>query len=309
MGIPTVHSDSNANCWVGIDVSKDWIDVVVLVEENRVEQFRCERSAGALAGLAKTLLPYGPQGIVLEATGGLEGVVIAALAGAGLRVMRMNPKRVRDFAGAHGLLAKTDALDAYVFGVVRDADAASLARLAGVRASAVGGVGGACAAAHRRAGHGAHAVAAGLGTGVAQECGARDRLLRKRNRAAGETVDGVGGRLGNLVRAGGVVAHRAGGGWENRVAIAGPVAGVGAREPPPDRGAGGGGSVRRRQREVARQALDPRRPRGGARDFIPGQLERGASRGRAAPVLSSPGGRGQAQTGGPDRGGAQTAAG
>jgi transposase len=114
MGIPTVHSDSNANCWVGIDVSKDWIDVVVLVEENRVEQFRCERSAGALAGLAKTLLPYCPQGIVLEATGGLEGVVIAALAGAGLRVMRMNPKRVRDFAGAHGLLAKTDALDAYV---------------------------------------------------------------------------------------------------------------------------------------------------------------------------------------------------
>ena len=41
-------------------------------------------------------------------------MVIAALAGAGLAVMRMNPKRVRDFAGAHGLLAKTDALDAYI---------------------------------------------------------------------------------------------------------------------------------------------------------------------------------------------------
>lgn len=105
--------NSNANCWVGIDVSKDWIDVVVLVEENKVEQLRCERSAGALAGLAETLLSYCPQGIVLEATGGLEGAVIAALAGAGLAVMRMNPKRVRDFAGAHGLLAKTDALDAY----------------------------------------------------------------------------------------------------------------------------------------------------------------------------------------------------
>src|ERR1700689_4425070 len=113
MGIPTVPSDSNANCWVGIDVSKDWIDVVVLVEENSVEQLRCERSAGALAGLAKRLLPYRPQGVVLEATGGLEGAVIGALAGAGLAVMRMNPKRVRDFAGAHGLLAKTDTLDAY----------------------------------------------------------------------------------------------------------------------------------------------------------------------------------------------------
>jgi transposase len=114
MGIPTVQSDSNAKCWVGIDVSQDWIDVVVLVEENRVEQFRCERAPEALAGLAQKLLPYRPQGIVLEATGGLEGAVIAALASAGLAVMRMNPKRVRDFAGAQGMLAKTDALDAYV---------------------------------------------------------------------------------------------------------------------------------------------------------------------------------------------------
>ena len=109
-----MQSEFNAKCWVGIDVSKDWIDVVVLVEENKVAQFRCDRSADKLAGLAETLLPYCPQGVVLEATGGLEGVVIAALAGAGLAVMRMNPKRVRDFAGAHGLLAKTDALDACV---------------------------------------------------------------------------------------------------------------------------------------------------------------------------------------------------
>lgn len=109
-----MQSDSNAKCWVGIDVSKDWIDVAVLVEENRVEQFRCDRAPEPLAQLAQKLLPYCPQGIVLEATGGLEGVVIAALAGAGLAVMRMNPKRVRDFAGAHGLLAKTDALDAYI---------------------------------------------------------------------------------------------------------------------------------------------------------------------------------------------------
>jgi len=108
-----VQSEFNAKCWVGIDVSKDWIDVVVLVEENKVQQLRCDRSAEELAGLAQTLLSYRPQGIVLEATGGLEGAVIAALAGAGLRVMRMNPKRVRDFARAHGLLAKTDALDAY----------------------------------------------------------------------------------------------------------------------------------------------------------------------------------------------------
>jgi transposase len=113
MGIPTVPLNSNVECWVGIDVSKEWIDVVVLVKEDKVEQFRWDRTPKPLAKLAQKLLPYRPQGIVLEATGGLEGAVIAALAGAGLPVMRMNPKRVRDFARAHGLLAKTDALDAY----------------------------------------------------------------------------------------------------------------------------------------------------------------------------------------------------
>jgi transposase len=94
-------------------VSQEWVDVVVLVEEQKAESFRCERSAGELAQLAQQLLPYRPQGVVLEATGGLEGAVITALAAAGLAVMRINPKRVRDFARAHGLLAKTDALDAY----------------------------------------------------------------------------------------------------------------------------------------------------------------------------------------------------
>jgi transposase len=59
------------------------------------------------------LLAYGPQGVVLEASGGLERSVITALAAAGLKVMRLNPKRVRDFARAQGLLAKTDVLDAY----------------------------------------------------------------------------------------------------------------------------------------------------------------------------------------------------
>jgi transposase len=99
---------------VGIDVSQDWVDVVVLAEERKAEQFRCERAGAALAQLAQRLLAYAPRGVVLEATGGLEGAVITALAAAGLPVLRMNPKRVRDFARAHGLWAKTDALDAYV---------------------------------------------------------------------------------------------------------------------------------------------------------------------------------------------------
>ncbi len=108
-----MHNHFNATPWVGIDVSQEWLDVAVLGPPDRVERFRCTRRSEELARLAERLLAYAPQGVVLEATGGLENVVISVLGAAGLAVMRVNPKRVRDFARAHGLLAKTDALDAY----------------------------------------------------------------------------------------------------------------------------------------------------------------------------------------------------
>ena len=101
-------------CWIGIDVAKPWVDVEILVDEQKKEAFRVDRPVEALMELAQKLLPYCPQGVVLEATGGLEVLVVATLSAAGLNVMRMNPKRVRDFARAPGLLAKTDALDAHV---------------------------------------------------------------------------------------------------------------------------------------------------------------------------------------------------
>jgi transposase len=53
-----------------------------------------------------------PTRIVLEATGGLERLAASALATAGLPVVVVNPRQVRDFARATGQLAKTDALDA-----------------------------------------------------------------------------------------------------------------------------------------------------------------------------------------------------
>jgi transposase len=55
-----------------------------------------------------------PTLIVLEATGGYEAAVVAALATAGLPVVVANPRQVRDFARATGQLAKTDAIDAQV---------------------------------------------------------------------------------------------------------------------------------------------------------------------------------------------------
>ena len=56
----------------------------------------------------------GPAMVLLEASGGLELPLVAALAAASLPVVVVNPRQVRDFARATGTLAKTDALDAQV---------------------------------------------------------------------------------------------------------------------------------------------------------------------------------------------------
>lgn len=64
--------------------------------------------------LVATLTADPPALIVLEATGGYERALTAALGGAGLPVVVVNPRQVRDFAKATGQLAKTDALDAHI---------------------------------------------------------------------------------------------------------------------------------------------------------------------------------------------------
>jgi transposase len=66
------------------------------------------------------LQPVPPALIVLEATGGYETVVLATLGGAGLPVMAVNPRQIRDFARACGRLAKTDRLDAAVIALVAE---------------------------------------------------------------------------------------------------------------------------------------------------------------------------------------------
>ena len=62
---------------------------------------------------------------MLEATGGFETTVAAALAGAGLPIAVVNPRQIRDFARALGKLAKTDAIDAKVIAPVRREDEAA----------------------------------------------------------------------------------------------------------------------------------------------------------------------------------------
>jgi transposase len=96
---------------VGVDVSKDWLDVFVLPEG---EVFRVERNGAGLATLVERLRA-GDLGLVaVEATGGFESVVAAALGGAGLPLVVVNPAQVRHFAKALGLKAKTDPIDAAV---------------------------------------------------------------------------------------------------------------------------------------------------------------------------------------------------
>ena len=97
--------------FVGIDVSKDRLDVCRRPEG---EAFAVARDGEGLAALIDRLQGARPELIVLEATGGFEQVVAAGLAGAGLPVVVVNPRQIRDFARALGRLAKTDRIDAEV---------------------------------------------------------------------------------------------------------------------------------------------------------------------------------------------------
>lgn len=100
--------------YVGIDVSKDRLDVAVLGEE-RGEQV--DNTQAGIAKLVQQMQEVCPELIVVEATGGYQRAVVEALFWAGLAVAVVNPARVRQFARACGLLAKTDKLDAQVLAV------------------------------------------------------------------------------------------------------------------------------------------------------------------------------------------------
>jgi transposase len=108
-----VHSDSNA-LWAGIDVAKEWVDIAVVEQGRIVEQWRCARSTVELQQAAERLQRRKVVGAVLESSGGLEIAVGTALLAGGVMAFRINAKRVRDFARAHGVLAKTDRVDARV---------------------------------------------------------------------------------------------------------------------------------------------------------------------------------------------------
>ena len=97
--------------FVGIDVAKARLDVAVRPTD---DQWNVPNDEAGISQLVTRLQELAPVLIVLEATGGLELPLAAALAAAGLPLAVVNPRQVRDFAKAVGQLAKTDALDAHL---------------------------------------------------------------------------------------------------------------------------------------------------------------------------------------------------
>ncbi len=102
---------TSSEMYIGIDVAKDKLDIA-LGREERIWQVNNTKEG--TAHLVQQMLELQPKLIVVEATGGYQRQVVDALFQAGLSVAVVNPARVRQFARACGLLAKTDKLDARV---------------------------------------------------------------------------------------------------------------------------------------------------------------------------------------------------
>jgi transposase len=97
--------------YVGIDVSKDTLDVAVLGKKPIVQFANTKKG---IAHLVRHMKQVKPKLIVVEATGGYEEALVLALFEAGLPVALVSPQRVRQYARAKGLLAKTDRIDAQI---------------------------------------------------------------------------------------------------------------------------------------------------------------------------------------------------
>ena len=102
---------ASSEVFIGIDVSKAKLDGA----SNPIgPEWSFSNDLVGLKGLVKQLKKQDPKLVVLEASGGLEIPVVVRLYEAGLPVVVVNPRQVRDFAKATGRLAKTDRIDAGV---------------------------------------------------------------------------------------------------------------------------------------------------------------------------------------------------
>lgn len=103
--------------YCGIDVAKARLDIEVCnasTATSVMARWTTSNDEAGVAACVDRLLELRPKLVVLEASGGLEGLVTSAMQAAGLAVAVINPRRVRDFARSLGMMAKTDRLDAHV---------------------------------------------------------------------------------------------------------------------------------------------------------------------------------------------------
>src|SRR6185437_13956812 len=102
---------STTPTFVGIDISKAYLDTAI---RPGGAPGRHANDPAGIAALVARLQPLAPDLVVVEATGGLELPLLAALQLAGIPTAAINPRQARDFAKATGRLAKTDRIDAEV---------------------------------------------------------------------------------------------------------------------------------------------------------------------------------------------------
>lgn len=98
-------------CYVGIDISKDYLDVYVLPIN---KYMRFENNVREIKKLTTKLQKLDVASTVVESTGGYERNVVKALSEAKLFPSIVNPRKIRNFAKCLGKLAKTDRIDANI---------------------------------------------------------------------------------------------------------------------------------------------------------------------------------------------------
>jgi transposase len=114
--------------FAGIDVSKAVLDVAL---RPTGERFSAANDDVGIRSVLYRLRAHASVLVVLEATGGFENAIVAALATQGFGVVVANPHQIRDFARATGQLAKTDRIDAEILALFAERGAAPAAASSG----------------------------------------------------------------------------------------------------------------------------------------------------------------------------------
>jgi len=111
MGDEIMQTEAQTEQFIGIDISKSHVDIGTYPQ---VHEQRFDNTEAGITLAVQTLLKLSPTLIVVEATGGYETPLVAAVAISGMSIAVINPRQGRDFAKAIGVLAKTDRVDAHV---------------------------------------------------------------------------------------------------------------------------------------------------------------------------------------------------